>query len=104
MADQPQPTLSAQRVMLLSEQPLTTYTDRHQINIPAVELVRPLVAGIDREIGVVISVDTKQRVLAVDTVSVGTVMHTFFLPTRGDAHGVATRCIRVRRGAQPSIR
>jgi DNA repair protein RadC len=82
MADQPHPTRSIPTVTLLAEQPLTTYTDRDQVKCPddAVEIVRPLVTGVDREIGVVISLDTQHRVIAVDTVSIGTAQHTFFAP------------------------
>jgi DNA repair protein RadC len=82
MADQPQFTIPVPTVTLLAEQPLSSYTDRDQIQGPddAVEVVRPLLTGIDREIGVIVSVDTRHRVIAVDTVSVGTAQHTFFAP------------------------
>lgn len=69
-------------VTLLAEQPLASYTHRSQVSAPehAAELVAPLLAGLDREACVAVSLDTKHRVLAVDTVSVGTAEHTFLAP------------------------
>lgn len=69
-------------VTLLCEVPLSTYTDRTEITSPdqAYEAIEPLLRGLDREAGVVVSVDTKHRILAVDTVSVGSVSHTFLAP------------------------
>jgi len=74
--------LVAPVVTLLSEAPLATYTDRTLVSRPeeAYELVAPLLHGMDRELALVVSLDTKHRVVAVDTVSVGTVDHTFLAP------------------------
>lgn len=56
--------------------------DRPQILTPAdaLALVRPLLDGRDRERCVLLSVDAKHRVIAVDTVSIGTAAHTFMRP------------------------
>lgn len=43
-------------------------------------VVTPLLAGRDRELCVLASLDTKHRLLAVTTVSVGTADHTFMAP------------------------
>lgn len=43
-------------------------------------VVAPLLAGRDRELCVLASLDTKHRLLAVVTVSVGTADHTFMAP------------------------
>lgn len=55
---------------------------RRQVSCPedAVEVVRPLLEGRDRERCVVASLDTKHRLIAVDLVSVGTADHTFMAP------------------------
>ncbi len=67
---------------MVLETPLGSWTQREQIDTPehAHEVVRPLLAGLDREAGLIVSLDTRHRVLAVDTVSVGSVNHTFFAP------------------------
>lgn len=69
-------------VTLLSEVPLASYSDRTQVSSPddAFQVVWPLMAGLDREIAVVTSVDTKHRVLSVDTISIGTADHCFIAP------------------------
>ena len=69
-------------VTMLAEVPLATYTDRLQVSSPdeAYEVIRPLMEGLDREIAVLVSLDTKHRVLAIDTVTMGTVDHTFLAP------------------------
>jgi DNA repair protein RadC len=56
--------------------------ERLQIGDPtvAVDLVRPLLDGRDRECGVLVALDTKHRVIATTIVSIGTVAHTFFAP------------------------
>lgn len=56
--------------------------DRPQVGSPeaAAALVRPRLAGLDRERCLLVSLDTKHRLLAVDTVSVGTADHTFMAP------------------------
>ena len=46
----------------------------------AADALRPLLAGHDREHCVLISLDSKHRLVAVDTVSIGTVDHTFMSP------------------------
>jgi len=55
---------------------------RPQVNGPedASRLVVPLLAGRDREHCVLVALDGKQRLLRLDTVSVGTVDHTFMAP------------------------
>jgi DNA repair protein RadC len=69
-------------VTILSEIPLSTYTDRTQITSPedAYATVRPILEGLDRELCVLVSVDVKHRILAVDTVAIGTADHTFMAP------------------------
>ena len=69
-------------VTMLAEVPLASYSDRVQVSSPddAFELIRPLMAGLDREIAIVASVDTKHRLLALDTISVGTADHCFIAP------------------------
>lgn len=46
----------------------------------AVALVTPLLSGRDREHCVLVTLDTRRRLLGVRTVSVGTVDHTFMAP------------------------
>lgn len=69
-------------VTLLAEVPLATYTDRATVTNPdeAYEVVRTLLEGLDREVGIVVSLDTKHRVMAIDTISIGSVSQTFFSP------------------------
>ena len=57
-------------------------TERAQVTSPedAFAIVGPLLAGRDREHCLLISLDTKHRVLGVTTVSIGTVDHTFMAP------------------------
>lgn len=68
-------------VTMLSEHTLEHYTTRSQVTSPedAHEVCLPFMVT-DRETCLLISLDTKHRVLAVDTVSVGTVDHTFMAP------------------------
>lgn len=56
--------------------------DRSQVTCPedAAALVRPQLAGRDREHCLIVTLDTKHRLLAVSTVSVGTADHTFMAP------------------------
>ena len=55
---------------------------RAQVTSPedAFAIIGPLLAGRDREHCLLISLDTKHRVLGVTTVSIGTVDHTFMAP------------------------
>ncbi|MDP8969899.1 MAG: hypothetical protein M3N52_05285 [Actinomycetota bacterium] len=55
---------------------------RAQITSPedAAALVLPLLAGLDREHCLLVTLDVKHRLLGVATVSVGTVDHTFMSP------------------------
>jgi DNA repair protein RadC len=55
---------------------------RAQVQRPedAVRLVAPLLAGHDREHCVLVALDARHRLLRLDTVSVGTVDHTFMGP------------------------
>jgi DNA repair protein RadC len=55
---------------------------RPQVTCPedAVELVGPLFAGRDRERCLMVTLDTKHRLIRVVTVSVGTADHTFMAP------------------------
>jgi DNA repair protein RadC len=55
---------------------------RPQVTSPedAFGIVGPLLAGRDREHCLLISLDTKHRLLGVTTVSIGTVDHTFMSP------------------------
>lgn len=57
-------------------------TDRAQITDPAdaAELVLPLLVGRDREACLLLALDTKHRLIAISTVSVGTAAHTFMAP------------------------
>lgn len=72
----------APTVTLLAEQPLAAYTDRETVSVPedAAALVAPMLAGLDRETCVVVSLDTDERILAVDTISVGADNSTFIAP------------------------
>lgn len=71
--------------------------DRRQITIPddAVDIVRPLLAGHDRECGVLIALDTRHRVIATTLISIGTVAHTFLAPREvfRDALGLGASAI-----------
>lgn len=55
---------------------------RRQITTPdtAVDLVRPLLAGRDRECAVLVALDTRHRVIGTTLISVGTASHTFLAP------------------------
>jgi DNA repair protein RadC len=55
---------------------------RTQVSCPedAAALVRPRLEGLDREHCVLVTLDTKHRLIGVDTVSVGTADHTFMAP------------------------
>jgi DNA repair protein RadC len=57
-------------------------SDRPQVTNPedAISLVLPQLQGRDRELCVLVALDTKHRLLAVSTVSVGTADHTFMSP------------------------
>ena len=57
-------------------------SQRSQVTSPedAYAIVGPLLAGRDREHCLLINLDTKHRVISVDTVSIGTVDHTFMSP------------------------
>ena len=46
----------------------------------AVDVVRPLLDGHDREVGVLVALDTRHRVIATRLVSVGTAASTFLAP------------------------
>jgi DNA repair protein RadC len=76
------PSLLPPVVTMLAEVPLASYTLRECVQSPeeAFEVVQPLLQGLDREVGLIVSLDTKHRVLAVDTLSIGSVGHTFFSP------------------------
>ena len=56
--------------------------ERRQITTPddAVEIVRPLLAGHDRECGVLVALDTRHREIATKLISIGTAAHTFLAP------------------------
>lgn len=56
--------------------------ERPQITTPddAVDIVGPLLAGHDRERGVLVAVDTRHRVIATTLISIGTAAHTFLAP------------------------
>lgn len=56
--------------------------DRPQISTPeaAAALVQPMLVGLDREHCLLMSLDTRHRLIAVTTVSVGTSDHTFMGP------------------------
>jgi DNA repair protein RadC len=56
--------------------------DRPQVTCPeeAAAIVTPLVAGQDRELCLLVALDTKHRLIGVSTVSVGTADHTFMAP------------------------
>ncbi|MGI8574062.1 MAG: JAB domain-containing protein [Egibacteraceae bacterium] len=71
------PTCAAE-TRLSSERP----HERAQVTSPedAVALVAPVLAGRDREHCLLVALDVKHRVLALSTVSVGTVDHTFMAP------------------------
>jgi DNA repair protein RadC len=53
-----------------------------QVSLPddIVDLVRPLLDGQDRECGVLVTLDTKHRVIGTPIISVGTVAHTYLSP------------------------
>ncbi len=55
---------------------------RRQVATPddVVDVVRPLLAGRDRECGVLVALDTRHRVIATTVVSIGTVGTTFLSP------------------------
>ena len=56
--------------------------NRPQVSAPedAAAIVRPFLAGRDRELCLLVALDTKHRLLRVSTVSVGTADHTFMAP------------------------
>lgn len=56
--------------------------DRRQVDRPeaAADIVVPLLEGLDREHCLTVSMDTKHRLLAVTTVSIGSIDHTFMSP------------------------
>lgn len=56
--------------------------ERAQVTCPedALALVQPRFAGADRELCLLVALDTKHRLLGVCTVSVGTCDHTFMAP------------------------
>lgn len=62
--------------------PLTPHAQRPVADTPerVDQLVGPQLRGRDREHCLLVSLDTKNRVLAIDTVSVGSVDHTFMAP------------------------
>jgi DNA repair protein RadC len=70
---------------------------RPQITIPddAVDVVRPLLVGHDRERGVLIALDTRHRVIATTLISIGTAAHTFLAPREvfRDALGLGASAI-----------
>jgi DNA repair protein RadC len=55
---------------------------RPQIVTPddAERLVRPIVDGQDREVGVLLTLDTRHRLITAGVVSIGTAAHTFLSP------------------------
>lgn len=55
---------------------------RPQIVTPddGVPLVRPMLDGHDREVGVLLTLDTRHRLIAAGVVSIGTAAHTFLSP------------------------
>lgn len=55
---------------------------RPQVATPddAVDVVRPLLAGRDRECGVLVALDTRHRLIATTVVSIGTAGTTFLSP------------------------
>lgn len=58
------------------------HTDRPTVATPedADRLVRPALVGLDRERCLLLSLDARNRLLAVDVVSIGSVDHTFMSP------------------------
>lgn len=70
---------------------------RRQVTAPddAVDVVRPLLAGRDRECGVLVGLDTRHRVIATTVVSIGTVGTTFLSPREvyRDALGLGASAI-----------
>ena len=56
--------------------------DRPEITSPdaAAEILMPLLDGLDREVCLTLNLDTKHRLIATTTVSVGSVDHTFMSP------------------------
>ena len=56
--------------------------DRRLVTSPdhAIDVVRPLLTGRDRECGVLVAMDTRHRVIGTALVSVGTAAHTFLAP------------------------
>lgn len=69
-------------VTRLAEEPLAAYDTRAAVTTPedVAPIFAELVDGADRELGLVASLDTRHRLLAVDTVSVGTANLTFLAP------------------------
>ncbi|HSK90239.1 MAG TPA: JAB domain-containing protein [Euzebyales bacterium] len=71
--------------------------DRARITVPddAVEVVRPLLAGHDRERAVLVALDTRHRVIATTLVSIGTAANTFLAPREvfRDALGLGASAI-----------
>lgn len=55
---------------------------RHEITSPeaAAELLTPMMQGLDREHCVTLNLDTKHRLIATTTVSIGSIDHTFMSP------------------------
>lgn len=59
-----------------------TPTDRRQVSCPedAADVVTPSLDGLDREHCLLVALDTKHRLIAVSTVSIGQAEHTFMSP------------------------
>lgn len=56
--------------------------DRRQVTVPddAAAIVQPMLVGADREHCLQLALDTKHRLIAATTVSIGTCEHTFMSP------------------------
>lgn len=61
---------------------LSPHLQRPQVCTPeaADALVRPLLAGLDRERCLLLSLDVRNRLIGLDTISIGSVDHTFMTP------------------------
>lgn len=67
---------------LAAELALADYEARVEVTSPdaAADVIYPLLDGLDREVCIVLHLDTKHRLLRSELVSVGSVDHTFMTP------------------------